>query len=237
MPVIDLRALPEVEREAEMQRIATEEARRPFNLAEGPLLRITLLLLTEHEHVGLFTTHHIVSDGWSAGVIIREIALSYEAFSAGRLPSLPALPIQYADFAHWQRQWLQGKVLETQLSYWEHKLRGAPPLLDLPVDRPRPPIQTFKGAQQSRLLPKTVSEGFKALSRQEGVTLFMALLTAFNILLHRYTGQDDLVVGTPIANRNRLEIEGTNRVLRKYTGHPHRPFPQSQFYRAVRTRA
>ncbi len=208
LPVVDLQSLPETEREAEMQRLATAEARRPFDLAQGPLLRITLLRFDEEEHVGLLTMHHIVSDGWSAGVLIREMAILYDAFSSGRSSSLPELPIQYADFAHWQRQWLQGEVLETQLAYWKQKLLHSPPLIELPTDRPRPPIQTFKGAQQSWLVPKHVSEEFKALSRREGATLFMTLVAAFNILLHRYTSQDDLVVGTPVANRNRLEIEG-----------------------------
>jgi amino acid adenylation domain-containing protein len=207
LPIVDLRDLPETEREIEVQRLATNEAQRPFDLAEGPLVRATVLRLGEDEHVGLLTMHHIVSDGWSTGILIREMAALYDAFSSDRVASLPELPIQYADFAHWQRDWLQGEVLETQLSYWKQQLLGAPPLLELPVDHPRPAVQAFHGAHQSILLPRTVGDGLKALSRKEGVTLFMTLLAAFQVLLHRYTNQEDLVIGTPIANRNRLEIE------------------------------
>ena len=206
-PVVNLQELLAGEREAEVRRLVIEEARRPFNLARGPLLRITLLRLAEEEHVGLLTMHHIVSDGWSTGILIRELASLYEAFSGGRSSPLPELSIQYADFAHWQRQWLQGEVLQTQLGYWKRQLLDAP-LLELPTDHPRPAVQTFRGSQRSLLLPNTVGEGLKVLSRQQGVTLFMTLLAAFKILLHRYSGQDDLIVGTPIANRNRLEIEG-----------------------------
>ena len=205
--VVNLQELPESEREAEVQRLVIEEARLPFELARGPLLRMTLLRLAEEEHVGLLTMHHIVSDGWSTGILIREMAVLYEAFSCARPSPLPELPVQYADFAYWQRQWLQGEVLETQLTYWKRQLLGAP-LLELPTDHPRPAIQTFRGSHHSLLLPKHVGEGLRALSRQEGITLFMTLLAAFQILLHRYTDQDDLNVGTPIANRNRLEIEG-----------------------------
>src|ERR1700730_18253644 len=205
--VMNLRELPESEREAEVRRLATEEARRPFNLAQGSLLRLTLLRLADDEHVGLLTMHHIVSDGWSTGILIREMAVLYEAFSGGRSSPLPELPIQYADFAHWQRQWLQGEILETQLTYWRRHLLGASPL-NLPTDRPRPAVQTFRGSLQSLLLPKHMGEGLKALSREQGITLFMTLLAAFKILLHRYTDQSDIIVGTPIANRNRLEIEG-----------------------------
>jgi amino acid adenylation domain-containing protein len=208
LPVVDLRNLPEAERETEVRRLVTEGAMRPFDLSQGPLVRVALLRLGDEEHVGLLTMHHIVSDGWSTGILIREIARLYVAFSSGGSLSLPELPIQYADFAHWQRQWLQGEVLETQLAYWKQQLAGAPPLLDLPTDRPRPDLQTFRGAHQSLMLPKTLTEGFKALGRQEGVTQFMTLLAAFKVLLYRYTSQDDLIVGTPIANRNRLETEG-----------------------------
>jgi len=208
LPIVDLRELPEPEQESEVQRLATNEAQRPFDLAEGPLVRATVLQLGENEHVGLLTMHHIVSDGWSTGILIREMAVLYDAFCSERPASLPELPIQYADFAHWQRQWLEGEVLETELSYWKQQLLGAPPLLELPTDHPRPAVQTFRGAHQSFLLPKTVGDALKTLSRQEGVTLFMTLLASFKILLHGYATQDDLVVGTPTANRNRLEIEG-----------------------------
>ncbi|WP_414574316.1 condensation domain-containing protein, partial [Nostoc sp. CCY 9925] len=198
----------EVEREAETMRLASEEAQRPFDLSQGPLLRATLLRLDEKENVLLLTMHHIVSDGWSTGVLVREIAVLYEAFSAGKLSPLPELPIQYTDFAYWQRQWLQGEVLETQLAYWKQQLAGAPQVLELPTDYNRPAVQTFQGASEPLVLPKALSEGLKTLSQQEGVTLFMTLLAAFKVLLHRYTKQDDIMVGTPIANRNRTETEG-----------------------------
>ena len=208
LPVVDLRKLPASERETEVRRLVTAEAQRPFDLSQGPLLRGTVLRLGDEEHVGLLTMHHIVSDGWSTGILVRELATLYVAFCAGGSSPLPALPIQYADFAHWQRQWLQGEVLETQIAYWKQQLAGAPALIDLPTDHPRPAVQTFRGAHQSLVLPRHLQEGFKALSRQEGVTQFMTLLAAFKVLLYRYTGQDDLIVGTPIANRNRLETEG-----------------------------
>ncbi len=208
LPVVDLRKLPETERETEVRRLVTEGAERPFDLSQGPLLRVALLRLGDEEYVGLLTLHHIVSDGWSTGILIREMARLYVAFFSGGSLSLPQLPIQYADFAVWQRQWLQGEVLETRLAYWKQQLTGASALLDLPTDHPRPVLQTFRGAHQSVMLPKTLTKGLKALGRQEGVTQFMTLLAAFKALLHRYTSQEDLVVGTPIANRNRLEIEG-----------------------------
>ena len=208
LPIVDLRELPESERESEVQRLARNEAQRPFDLAEGPLVRTTVLRLGDSEHVGLLTMHHIVSDGWSTGILIREMAVLYDAFCSDRPALLPELPIQYADFAHWQRLSFAGDVLETQLAYWKQQLLGAPPLLELPTDHPRSAVQTFHGAHQSILLPKTLGDGLKALSRHEGVTLFMTLLAAFTILLHGYTNQDDVVVGTPTANRNRLEIEG-----------------------------
>jgi len=207
LPIIDLRDLPDTEREAEVQRLATTEAQRPFDLAHGPLVRATVLRLGENQHVGLLTMHHIVSDGWSTGILIREMAVLYEGFCSGKPTTLPELPIQYADFAHWQRQWLESEVLETQLTYWKKQLGGAAPLLELPIDHARPVVQSFRGAHQSLSLPKDISAGLKALSRQEGVTLFMTLLAAFKILLHCYTSQDDIVIGTPIANRNRLETE------------------------------
>ena len=208
LPVVDLRELSGDAREIEVRRLAAEEAGLRFDLARGPLLRIKLLRLGDEEHVGLLTMHHIVSDGWSTGILIREMAVLYEAFSSGRPSPLPELPIQYADFADWQRDWLRGEVLETQLAYWKEQLLGAPALLELPTEHSRPAVQSFQGAHRSLLLPKQLGEALKALSRHEGVTLFMTLLAAFKILLHRYTSQDDLVVGTPIANRNHTEIEG-----------------------------
>jgi amino acid adenylation domain-containing protein len=208
LPVVDLRTLPASERETEVRRLVTAEAQRPFDLSQGPLVRGTVLRLGDEEHVGLLTMHHIVSDGWSTGILVREVATLYVAFCAGGSSPLPALSIQYADFAHWQRQWLQGEVLQTQIAYWKEQLAGAPALIDLPTDHPRPAVQTFRGAHQLLVLPKHLQEGFKVLSRQEGLTQFMALLAAFKVLLHRYTSQEDLIVGTPIANRNRLETEG-----------------------------
>jgi len=208
LPVVDLTDLPEAEREVEAQRRAQEEVRQPFDLAEGPLLRAQLLKLDEEDHVALLTMHHIVSDGWSMGVLVREIAALYGAFSAGKPSPLPDLPIQYADFAHWQREWLQGEVLETQLDHWKQQLSDSPPVLELPTDRPRPAVQTSQGATQSFTLPKGLSESLKTLGREERATLFMTLLAAFQSLLYRYTGQEDISIGTPIANRTRGEIEG-----------------------------
>jgi amino acid adenylation domain-containing protein len=208
LPIVDLTELPEVERENEVQRLVVEEARRPFDLAQGPLLRARVLQLAEDEQVGLLTMHHIVSDGWSAGILIREMAALYQAYCSESPAPLPELPIQYADFAYWQREWLQGPVLQRQLDYWKKQLDGIPPLLELPEDHLRPAVQTFRGGHHSLLLPKAVGGALKALSRQESATLFMTLLAAFKVLLNCYTRQDDLVIGTPVANRNRLEIEG-----------------------------
>ncbi len=207
LPVIDLSEWPDVERETEVQRLILEKTQQPFNLSRDSMLRATLLRLSEKNHVLLLVTHHIVSDGWSVDVLFREIATIYEGISTGHPLPLPELPIQYADFAVWQRQWLQGKILETELSYWKEQLSGVP-VLELPTDRPRPAVQTFRGSRQSLVLPKSLSDQLKALSRKEGVTLFMTLLAAFQTLLHRYTGQEDIVVGSPITNRTRSEIEG-----------------------------
>jgi amino acid adenylation domain-containing protein len=207
LPVIDLRALPEEEREAEGMRLAVEEAQRPFDLAQGPLLRVQVLRLGAEDNVVLLTMHHIISDGWSMGVLIRELGVLYAAFSQGQPSPLPALAVQYADFALWQRQWLQGTVLESQLAYWQGHLSGLP-ILELPTDRPRPTVQAFRGATHSLVISSSLTESLRALSRQQGTTLFMTLLAAFQILLARYTGQEDIVVGTDIANRNRAETEG-----------------------------
>jgi amino acid adenylation domain-containing protein len=207
LTLTDLRELPETQREAELRRLADREARRPFDLVPGPLLRAALLRLDEKEHVLLLTMHHIVSDGWSMGVLFRELSALYKAFCTGEPCQLPELPIQYADFAVWQRKWLQGETLEDQLSYWRDRLNGAPPLLELPTDRPRPSIQAYQGARHSLILPPSLNATLKAMGRQEGVTLFMMLLAGFKILLYRYTGQGDIVIGSPVANRNRVEIE------------------------------
>jgi len=207
-PVVDLEGLPELERERETHKLALEEAHQPFDLTHGPLWRATLIRLGGESHVALFTMHHIIADGWSVGVLIRELGILYEAFSQGRPSPLPSLPIQYADFAVWQREWLRGEVLDQQLSYWKDQLAGVPALLALPTDRPRPAVQTYRGAAASVHIPCDLSEALQELSRQEGVTLFMTLLAGFQVLLHRYTAQQDIVVGSPVAGRNRAEIEG-----------------------------
>ncbi|HAJ59258.1 MAG TPA: AMP-dependent synthetase [Cyanobacteria bacterium UBA8543] len=199
LPVIDLRALPE--REAEAQRLATHEAGKPFDLTRAPLLRVTLLQLSETENVMLLTLHHIVSDGWSMGVLVQELGVLYDAFSTGKPSPLAELPIQYADYAVWQRQWLEGDVMKSHLAYWKQKLNSLP-VLKLPTDYPRPVVQTFQGVRQSVILSKSLTNALKRLSRQQGVTLFMTLLATFKTLLHWYTAQDDIVVGTDIANRN-----------------------------------
>ncbi|MEG4806698.1 amino acid adenylation domain-containing protein [Microcoleus sp. F8-D3] len=208
LQVLDLQQLAESEREEKVKQLAVEEASQPFDLTKGPLLRASLLQLDAEEYVLLLTLHHIIFDGWSIGVFLQELAALYQAFSTGKPSPLPELPIQYADFAIWQREWLVGERLQTQLNYWKKQLSGVPPLLELPADRPRPPVQTYRGAKESFLIPKTLTAALKKLSRQENVTLFMTLLAAFKTLLYRYTGQADIPVGSPIANRNRAEIQG-----------------------------
>ncbi|HEY0096488.1 MAG TPA: condensation domain-containing protein, partial [Archangium sp.] len=205
--VVDLRELPATEREEEAQRLVNAEAIRPFDLARGPLLRTLLLQLGDQDHVLLLTVHHIVSDGWSMDVLIRELVMLYMTFSAGKPSPLPELPIQYVDYASWQRERLQGEALEKQLAYWRQQLGGAPRLLELPTDRPRPAVQSTRGANQPVQLTRASSEALMALCTREGVTPFMALLAAFQVLLHRYSGQDDICVGTPIAGRDRSELE------------------------------
>ena len=207
LPVIDLRGLSELEHEREVARLANEASQQLFDLARGPLMSSMLLRLGEEEYILLFTMHHIISDGWSIGVLVKEVATLYSAYTTGRPSPLPELPIQYADFAHWQREWLQGDVLDAQLSYWKRQLAGAPPLLELPTDRPRPPIQTYNGAHLSLSLPLPLCAALRTLCRDEGVTLFMAMLAAFQTLLYRYTGEEDIVVSTGIANRMRAEVE------------------------------
>ncbi|HYG81326.1 MAG TPA: amino acid adenylation domain-containing protein, partial [Pyrinomonadaceae bacterium] len=208
LPVEDLTRLPEDEREAEALRLSNEDARRPFDLARGPLFRASLLRLGEEHHVLLVNMHHIVSDGWSLSVLIRELTTLYAAFSRGEESPLPELPIQYVDFAKWQREWLQGSVLEEQLTYWRRQLGDIPPALELPADRPRPAAPSHRGATITAAVSRQVTDRLNELSRREGATLFMTLLAAFQALLHRYTGQADIAVGTPIANRNRAETEG-----------------------------
>jgi acyl carrier protein len=208
LPVVDLNDQAESEREKAARRLAREEARRPFDLARGPLVRATLISLAHDDHVLLLSLHHIVSDGWSMGVLYRELSVLYQAFTNSQPSPLPDLPIQYADYSVWQREWLKGEELERQISYWKKQLEGIPAILNLPTDRGRSPVQSHRGARQSFVLSKDLTEQLKAISRKEGVTLFMTLIAAFQTLLYRYTGQDDLVIGSPIAGRNRPEIEG-----------------------------
>ncbi|MDF5731043.1 MAG: amino acid adenylation domain-containing protein [Rhizonema sp. PD38] len=245
LPLIDLRNFHRLERETQVRRIATAEAQHPFNLTIGPLLRVKLLQLDEAEYVLLLNLHHIVADGWSIGVLIRELGVLYKAFAedkrclttspearsqspaAGNTPTefsidsmstlpLPELPIQYADFAEWQREWLQGvganapdarSPLQTQLAYWQKQLDGIS-VLNLPSDRLRRAVPTYRGAKQFLELPRSLTQALEALSYQEDVTLFMTMLAAFQTLLYRYTQQEDITVGSPIANRNRSELEG-----------------------------
>src|ERR1041385_8710361 len=202
---IELSGLEEGEREA--RRLAKADAEQPFDLATGPLLRVQLLRLAEEDHVVLFTMHHIISDGWSFGVLVKEVAALYEAYAKGEASPLPELQIQYADYAAWQKEWLQGDVLEDQLSYWRRQLGGELSVLELPADRPRPAVQSYRGSWKSMSISEELTRQLKALSQREGCTLFMTLLAAFQLLLCRYSGQEDIVVGTPIANRTRAEIE------------------------------
>ena len=208
LPLVDLSELSEAERDSEARRLISEESQYGFDLKQGPLLRINLLRLGGQDHVLILVMHHIISDGWSMGILVREMAILYEAFLRDDTSPLPELPIQYADYSAWQRQWLQGEVLQQQLSYWKRKLEGAPPVLELPTDRPRPAVQSYRGDIQLLELGRPLSVSLKQLSKQEGVTLFMLMLAAFRVLLYRYSGQQDIAVGTPIAGRNRAEIEG-----------------------------
>ena len=207
LPVTDLSRLPDPERG--LRRLASKEARTPFDLDKGPLLRSQLLRLAPQEHVLLLTVHHIVSDGWSMGVLFKELAALYRAGVTGESSPLPELPLQYADYAVWQRRQLQSDKLERQLAYWKQRLAGAPAALELPTERPRPSgVSSGRAARATLALPKSLADDLKELSRREGVTLFMTLLAAFKILLARYSGQEDIVVGTPIAGRSHTELEG-----------------------------
>ncbi len=207
MPAVDLSELQESAREERVRRLARQEAQQPFDLSRGPLIRTKLVRLSDEEHVLLLNMHHIITDDWSHGVFVGELRALYEALSQGKPSPLEALSMQYADYAVWQREWLQGEKLEHQLSYWREHLTDAPPLLELPTDRPRPAIQSYRAAKQSMLFPKSMADGLRAVSQQEGATLFMIMLAAFQILLSRYSGQEDIVVGTPIAGRTRAETE------------------------------
>ena len=203
---VDLGGL--AERDAEVRRLAAAEVHRPFDLTSGPLVRLTAVRLGAEEHVLVLTAHHIVSDGWSLGVFVRELAALYPAFLAGRPSPLPELPLQYGDFARWQREWLTGEILAAQLGYWRDRLAGSPRLLRLPVDHPRAPVQSSRGATRAWRLPAAATGSLRAFCRSEGLTLFMGLLSAFKALLRAVSGQDDIVVGTDVANRGRRELEG-----------------------------
>jgi amino acid adenylation domain-containing protein len=207
LPVIDLTGLPAEAREAEALRLAEEEARRLFDLSRDLLLRASLLRLGEDEHLLLMSTHHIASDGWSRGILVGELMTFYEAFIAGLAPALAELPVQYADYAVWQREYLAGEVLDEQLRYWRKQLGGELAALELPSDHPRPPIPTYSGAYYHLEFPEKLGAELNALGRESGATLFMVLLAAFDVLLYRYTGRTDVVVGTPTAGRNRREVE------------------------------
>ncbi|MFO0761783.1 MAG: condensation domain-containing protein, partial [Byssovorax sp.] len=200
-------SMPAEERDQAIRDLSAAEARRPFDLASGPMIRARLIQLDETTHVLVLMMHHIVSDGWTRGVLNHELALLYQAFTAGAPSPLPELPVQYADYAAWQRRWLTGDVLDRQLAYWKKALEGAPRTLDLPTDRPRPRVSAHKGARTFFSYPRDLSRALEALCRREGVTLFMALLAAFDVLLHRYSGQRDLLVGSPIAGRTHAETE------------------------------
>jgi amino acid adenylation domain-containing protein len=204
----DLAALPESEREGRARELGVAEAREPFNLARGPLLRTSLVRLGDEEHLLILTVHHIAADGWSMRILVRELAEFYEAFAAGQEASLPDLAWQYTDYVAWQRRSLQGDALARLLAYWKEQLAGAPPALDLPTDHPRPAVQVSRGARHYFRLPPPLAEALRRLAKQEGCTLYMVLLAAFQALLHRYSGQEAVCVGTPVAGRTRPEAEG-----------------------------
>jgi len=208
LPVVDLSRLDEPRREAEARRVATEDARLPFDLAAGPLVRTRLLRLGADEHVVICTMHHLVGDAWSFDVLTAELSRLYASFGRGEPSPLAELPIQYADYAVWQRRWLTGEVLESRLAYWRRQLEGMPERLSLPQSRPRSAVQSFRGERLAVALPRELAESLRSLSRREGTTLFMTMLAGFLALLYQYTGQEDLVVGSVIANRDRAEVEG-----------------------------
>ncbi|HEU4883761.1 MAG TPA: condensation domain-containing protein, partial [Longimicrobium sp.] len=207
LPVEDLSGLGEADREAAARRRVGEEAARPFDLAAGPLFRAGLLRLGGEDHVLLFSMHHIVSDAWSLGVFLRELSALYAAYREGRASPLPELEVQYADFAAWQHEQMAGGVLDRQLAYWRERLADAPALLELPADHPRPAVQTYRGATLPVAFPIELLERLQALGRSEGATLYMTLLAAFQVLLSKYSGSADVVVGTSIAGRTQKEVE------------------------------
>ncbi|NES23181.1 MAG: hypothetical protein F6K41_30750 [Symploca sp. SIO3E6] len=205
LSILDFTNIPNPE--SQIPDCLLKEIQKPFDFSTGSLLRATLVQLREKEQVLLFTMHHIACDGWSEGIFLKELSLLYQAFSNGKASPLPELPIQYPDFAHWQRQWLNNEKLESQLTYWKEQLSGEIAALQLPIDYPRPSIQTHRGECQSLVLSKTLTKAVKNLSQQEGVTLFVTLMAAFKTLLHRYTQQEDILLCSPFAGRNRAEIQ------------------------------
>jgi amino acid adenylation domain-containing protein len=207
LPAIDLAGLPAERRLEEARRRMAAEAARPFSLEKGPLVRTTLLRLGPAEELLLVTMHHIISDGWSVPIFTRELGELYSAVREGKPAGLPALPVQYADFAHWQRAWLQGETLEAELAHWRERLRGVPPLIELPTDRPRPANRTWRGTVHRRVLPGDFATALKTAGRRQGATPFMVLLAGFAALLHRYSRQETFAVGVPVAGRNRIETE------------------------------
>jgi hypothetical protein len=208
LAVEDLRVLPESEREAQARQLVQETAMYPFDLAHGPLLQVRLLRLREQEHILLYTMHHVIGDGWSMGVLARELGILYDAFSHGQPSPLSALTIQYADFAYWQNEWLHSEAGEAQLTYWTQQLKGPLNALELPTNRPRTGEMSLITARQTFQFSKTLTVALARLARQEGTTLFMTLMAAFNVLLYAHTDQEDLRVGTLFANRQRQETEG-----------------------------
>ncbi|MDZ7336583.1 MAG: amino acid adenylation domain-containing protein, partial [candidate division KSB1 bacterium] len=207
LPIIDLSHLPPVKREAELDRLVREEGKTPFHLSRDPLIRVKLIQLGIQEYVLLLTLHHIISDGWSTQILFRELAICYEAFKSQQTPNLPDLPIQYADFAQWQRRWIAQEQLQSQLDYWKNQLQEMPRVLSLAADHPRPTLPNVDGAHFVFYVPQDLSDKILQLSQKEGTTLFMTLIAAFQVLLYRYSGQEDFGIGTPVANRNRSEIE------------------------------
>src|SRR6185437_12627059 len=207
IPLLDLSHLPLHDAVRKAHSLAQESAATGFDLTRGPLLRAAIVKLAEQDHVLILTIHHIIYDAWSRGILWRELSEQYRSVTIGTAPNLPELEIQYPDFSVWQRDYLSGETLEEQLRFWTQHLAGAPTALELHTDRPRPALQTFKGTEHGILVPKRTLDSLKELSRREGATLFMTLLAAFNVLLARYSGQEDIVVGSPIAGRNRAELE------------------------------
>ena len=206
LPVVDLSVFTEYESEAEARRLIAEYAQQPFDLSGGPLLRVYLLKLNHNKHI-FVTIHHLIADAWSIGILFNELSAFYDLYSGGQSSPPPKLPVQYADFAVWQREILQDDILDYQISYWKKQLKNYLAVVEIPIDRPRPAQQSFRGARQSIVFPENLTAAIKQLSRRESVTLFTTLLAAFKTLLYRYSGQEEVVIGSPIAGRNRTEIE------------------------------